>query len=127
MGTNIVFPAIGLVLIVLGILILVQRVRLVLGSKVIDGKVIDIQTKFERGGLLYFAVIEYYNEESHTMERFTDGVGSFPSNHEIGDTVKLRYYNNQNKKELITNTWFVIWGAPVVVILMGAVFIIMGL
>lgn len=111
----------GLAILIFGILMLMKSKRFVANSKVIKGTVIDMH-KGHKG--LYYPIIEYFNEEEQKMESFKLDTGTNPLKHKKGDAVELRYYSNGSKKELQLNTWFGLWGAPVLLILLGALPII---
>lgn len=119
MGFFILFLVLSLALIAGGILMIVKRNAFVSKSSVIMGTVIEIHKQYFKGSWHYNPIIEYYNEKINATEKYEHSVGTSKQRYKIGETVDLRYYKDEHKTQVLLNTWFNIWGAPMVLIFMG--------
>ncbi|MDO3409468.1 DUF3592 domain-containing protein [Saccharibacillus sp. CPCC 101409] len=121
-----IFMAAGAILIAVGLLIVVRRIRFMRHAKRVEGEVVDYHEEFRRtgdhAGTLYFPVLRY---------RMPDGAGEVQSKtgsswkrRRIGSKVNV-YYLPETPEEFKLNTWgtFMLLAVP---FMMGLAFLGLG-
>ena len=74
---------------------------------------------------VFLPVIEFVLPDERKI-RFTDKVGSFPADYEIGAVLEI-IYNPENPSDARINSWKRIWLVPVLLISVGSLLMIAGI
>ena len=84
-------------------------------------------TVFNDGNVsgVYLPVIEFVLPDKR-MIRFTDQVGSFPPDYEIGASLEI-IYNPENPADVRVNSWKRVWLVPILLIAVGSLPFIVGI
>ncbi|MEB1808406.1 MAG: DUF3592 domain-containing protein [Bacillaceae bacterium] len=104
-----------------------QTDRTMKQSKVTKGKIIDLRLEPVARAMAYFPVIEYFDEIEQEVRTFKSYMGYDRRKYEIGESVEVRYYIKNDKKELMINNWSSIWGKGVFAAVFGFIFFLIGL
>jgi hypothetical protein len=82
------------------------------------------------GGQSYYPVVEFTTRDGGRdgarSVRFSDGIGSFPPDYEIGDRVAV-LYDPDNPQDARIHSWKRLWFAPALIMGIGALPIVAGL
>jgi hypothetical protein len=79
---------------------------------------------FVSGGASYVAIVEFQTKEGKRV-RFTDGIGTFPPEFQVGSQVDVLYDPNDTAKARI-NSWTRLWLAPTIFITVGTLPVLIG-
>jgi len=83
-------------------------------------------TVFDNGNVsgAYLPVIEFVLPDERKI-RFTDQVGSFPPDYEVGASLEI-IYNSENPSDARINSWKRLWLVPIILIAVGSLPFIAG-
>nr|WP_328703112.1 DUF3592 domain-containing protein [Alkalihalobacterium elongatum] len=110
-----------------GVFTLIKTDRTMKHSKVTKGKIIELSREPVARTIGYFPVIEYFDELEQELKTFKSLMGYDKNKFQIGETVEVRYYIKNNKKELMINNWSSVWGKGVFATVFGFIFFLAGL
>jgi Protein of unknown function (DUF3592) len=122
---GLLFFAIGIVVLISGIVTVVKTRRQIANSLSATGVVTALATEMGRSGYLYYPLVQFKIASGQTMS-FQSGVGSSPAGYSVGQQVKVLYdAGNPQRAEIdsMSSQWFV----PGCMITMGVLFTIGGL
>lgn len=125
LSISIIHVIVGSLALIYGMLSL-KKIRLYFGAgKIVKGVVKDV--KFN--GKTYFPVVQYYDEDSpvkNVIIKLNEGSKLF--NYEIGTTVELVCYKDENKDKtkLFIKSWILNYGINFIWITAGIIFILYG-
>ncbi|UCZ54008.1 DUF3592 domain-containing protein [Bacillus shivajii] len=127
---------IGVPLFIYGIFKLVKTKKNMDQSKVIHGTIVDFiveRMKDSRpghyqisGNVAYFPVIEYVDAIDGTKKQFRSMTGFNKHKHKLGEEIELIYYIKNNRKEVMINHWFVVWGKGTFSLIAGGFLTLIG-
>jgi len=112
---------------IVGIYAFVMALIFLKRSTVITGKVVDHAEQNRGRRIYYYPVFEYQEEQTNKAERWTSSTAATYKRYQVGDTASLRYYNNGTETKLLENKWMTTWGSSFLMILLGLVFLAVGL
>lgn len=119
------FPFIGLILLMGGFSLYQQSSRFLETAVSVQGVVVDYETRLSEGKTLYQAIVEFPGEDNQ-QHRLVSSVASAPPAYEQGDNVEVLHLPGQAQEARI-NSFFELWGGMTVVLILGAVFLAVGL
>lgn len=82
-------------------------------------------TPFAEGGAAYVPVVEFQTPDEQVV-RFTDGIGTYPAEYEVGTRVNV-LYDPQNVQNARVYSWKRLWFAPTLITSVGALPILIGI
>ena len=89
------------------------------------GTVVDnVWQAFAHGGAAYVPVVEYQTRGGRVV-RFTDGIGTYPAEYEVGAEVKV-LYNPEDVQNARIYSWKRIWFAPTLITSIGMIPLLIG-
>ncbi len=116
-----IFPAVGLVLLVIGVVVWVRTRRFVAESFRVAGTVVDLAARRgHKGGTTYSPVVEFATREG-AVRRFTDPVSSRPAGYGVGDRVEVLYHYRDHDRARLASR-FRLYFVPALLGLMGLLF-----
>jgi hypothetical protein len=121
---GLLFFAIGIGVLIGGIVAIVKRRRQIANSLSATGVVSAFATEMGRRGNLYYPLVRFKVASGQPMS-FQSGVGSSPAGYSVGQQVKVLYdAGNPQQAEIdsMSSQWFV----PGCMITMGVMFTIVG-
>jgi len=80
---------------------------------------------FAEGGAAYVPVVEFQTRDEQ-MVRFTDGIGTYPAEYEVGTQVNV-LYDPQDAQSARANSWKRLWFGPTLITSIGALPILIGI
>ena len=80
---------------------------------------------FAEGGAAYVPVVELQTHDEQVV-RFTDGIGTYPAEYEVGAQVNV-LYDPQNVQNARVSSWKRLWFAPTLITSVGALPILIGI
>ena len=121
-----IFPAVGLVLLLIGVVVWVRTRRFVAESFRVGGTVVGLAARRgHKGGTTYSHVIEYATREGQ-LRQFTDPVSSRPAGYSVGDRVEVLYHWHDHDRARLAST-FRLYFVPALLSFMGLIFTGVGL
>ena len=116
-----IFPAVGLVLLVIGVVMWVRTRRFVSESFRVAGTVVGLAARRgHKGGTTYSPVVEYATREG-ALRQFTDPVSSRPAGYSVGDRVEVLYHYREHDRARLAST-FRLYFVPALLSFMGLLF-----
>ena len=82
-------------------------------------------TPFAEGGAAYVPVVEFQTRDEQVV-RFTDGIGTYPAEYEVGTRVNV-LYDPQDVQNARVSSWKRLWFAPTLITSVGALPILIGI
>jgi hypothetical protein len=122
---GLLFFAIGIFILIYGIVALIKRRNLNANSLSTTGVVMAFATQMGRSGYLYFPEVEFQLAAGQTV-RFQSSVGSSAPRYDVGHQVKV-LYSAHNPQEAEIDTLTSMWLLPGCMVGMGLLFTIIGL
>jgi len=89
-----------------------------------QGKVIYLERSRSSDSTTYRPVVEFRAEDGRRIE-FTSSMGSNPPSYSRGEAVEVLYLRDQPERAKI-NGFFSLWGLPIILGSMGAIFFLVG-
>lgn len=118
------FSAVGLALL-LGALVSYQHSSDFLDSALsTQGTVVGMEKSRGADSTSYFPIIEYVTNEGQKLQ-FRSSTGSSRPAYSIGETVEV-LYSPQQTEDARLNSYFSLWGAALILAILGAVFLFVG-
>lgn len=87
----------GLVLFIIGIIKVMDRIKHLTNSKILEGKVIEVDSHYNDGDMFYAPIIEYVDPYDNSICTY-ESKYSYNKEYKVNDIVKFRYYRDGNKK-----------------------------
>ena len=116
-----IFPAVGLLLLVIGVVVWVRTRRFVAESFRVSGTVVGLEARRgSKGGTTYSPVVEFATREG-AMRRFTDPVSSRPAGYSVGERVEVLYHYRDHDRARLAST-FRLYFVPALLGFMGLIF-----
>jgi hypothetical protein len=120
-----IFPAVGLVLIGVGVIVWIRTRRFVSESFRVQGTVVGLEARRgSKGGTTYAPVVEYATREGQPR-LFTDPVSSRPAGYSVGDRVEVLYHYRDHERVRLASR-FRLYFVPVLLGFMGLIFTFVG-
>lgn len=105
----------GFMFFIIGMVSFFSSKKFISHSTIITGTVIDIvksRSSSSENRYTYFCpCVEYFDPYYREKRVFTSNSGHNPPKYKIGDTVKLRYFNDNGKSKLAIDSFFSIWNS----------------
>jgi hypothetical protein len=120
-----ILPAVGLLLLLIGVLLFVRVRRFVAGALRAEGKVISLASYMHGSRATYAPVISFTARDGGEFE-FTDPVSSRPASHKIGDRVEVLYDWQDHSRARLASP-LRLYLAPAIVGFLGLVFTSIGI
>ena len=116
-----IFPAVGLLLFVIGAVVWVRTRRFVAESFRVAGTVVGLSARRgHKGGTTYSPVVEFATREGVTRQ-FTDPVSSRPAGYSVGQRVEVLYHYRDHDRARLAST-FRLYFVPALLGFMGLLF-----
>ena len=116
-----IFPAVGLVLLVVGVVVWLKTRRFVAESFRVGGTVVGLSARRgHKGGTTYSPVVEFATCEG-AVRQFTDPVSSRPAGYSVGDRVEVLYHYREHERARLAST-FRLYFVPMLLGFMGLIF-----
>ena len=116
-----IFPAVGLVLLLVGVVVWLRTRRFVAESFRVTGTVVGLAARRgHKGGTTYSPVVEYATREG-AIRQFTDPVSSRPAGYSVGDRVEVLYHWRDHDRARLASR-FRLYFVPAVLGFMGLIF-----
>ena len=116
-----IFPAVGLLLIVIGVVAWFRTRRFVSESFRASGTVVGLSARTStKGGTTYSPVVEFATREG-AVRQFTDPVSSRPAGYSVGQRVEVLYHWRDHDRARLAST-FRLYFVPALLGLMGLIF-----
>ena len=116
-----IFPAVGLVLLLIGAVVWVKTRRFVAESFRVGGTVVGLAARRgHKGGTTYSPVVEYATREG-AIRQFTDPVSSRPAGYSVGDRVEVLYHYREHDRTRLASK-FRLYFVPALLSFMGLIF-----
>ena len=122
---GVLFFAIGVAILIAGIVSFFKRRNQIANSLSADGRITSFATEMGRSGYLHYPVVEFKSPSGQSIS-FKSSVGSSRTGYSVGQQVKVLYDpRNPMEAEIdnVTSLWFV----PGCMVAMGLAFTIGGL
>lgn len=121
-----IFPAVGLVLLLIGVIVWVRTRRFVAESFRVSGTVVGLAARRgHKGGTTYSPVVEFATREGQ-LRQFTDPISSRPAGYSVGDRVEVLYHYREHGRARLAST-FRLYFVPALLSFMGLLFAGIGL
>jgi hypothetical protein len=85
----------------------------------------NVWRAFASGSASYVPVVEFQTSDGEVV-RFTDGIGTFPPEYEVGAEVSV-LYDPENVHSARTSTWKRIWFGPTLITGIGMLPVAVGI
>lgn len=116
-----IFPAVGLVLLLIGVVVWIRTRRFVAESFRVGGTVVGLAARRgSKGGTTYSPVVEFATREG-VVRQFTDPVSSRPAGYSVGDRVEVLYHYRDHDRARLAST-FRLYFVPALLGFMGLIF-----
>jgi hypothetical protein len=120
------FPAVGLVLLVIGVVVWLRTRRFVAESFRVSGTVVGLAARRgHKGGTTYSPVVEFATREG-AVRQFTDPISSRPAGYSVGQQVEVLYHYRDHDRARLAST-FRLYFVPALLSFMGLIFAGVGL
>ena len=94
------------------------------GAAVARGTVVDLRISTSNNSRSYYPIVEFVAANGAKVQ-YVSSSGSNPPSYARGEPVKV-YYNPSNPQDALLEGFFSLWGGPLIVGGMGAVFLLIG-
>lgn len=116
-----IFPAVGLVLLVIGLFVWLRTRRFVAESFRVSGTVVGLSARRgHKGGTTYSPVVEFATREG-AVRQFTDPISSRPAGYSVGQQVEVLYHYQDHSRARLAST-FRLYFVPALLSFMGLIF-----
>lgn len=116
-----IFPAVGLALLVIGVVVWVRTRRFVAESFRVGGTVVGLAARRgSKGGTTYSPVVEFATREG-AIRQFTDPISSRPAGYSVGQQVEVLYHYRDHDRARLAST-FRLYFVPALLGFMGILF-----
>ena len=116
-----IFPAVGLVLLIIGVVVWVRTRRFVAESFRVGGTVVALAARRgHKGGTTYSPVVEFATREG-AVRQFTDPVSSRPAGYSVGQRVEVLYHYRDHDRARLASR-FRLYFVPALLSFMGLLF-----
>jgi hypothetical protein len=121
---SIIFPAVGVLLIVIAVILFIRTVIFLLSSKKVQGTIVRMAQYTDSSGSRYDPVFQFKTADGRTLE-VEDSTGSNPPQFRVGQSVKIAY-DPKNPSRAHINKQTNLFFAPLLLCLMGLCFACVG-
>lgn len=118
------FPIIGLAMLAGAFYSYSSTQQFLSSALTTDGKVIELIRSRSQDSVTYRPVVQFVARDGSNIE-FSSNSGSNPPSYSRGQTVEVLYREDAPEKAKI-NSFFSLWGLPVILGSLGAVFVLIG-
>ena len=116
-----IFPAVGLGLLAVGVVVWFKTRRFVAESFRVTGTVVGLtERRGSKGGTTYSPVVEFATREG-TVRQFTDPVSSRPAGYSVGQQVEVLYHYRDHDRARLASR-FRLYFVPLLLSFMGLLF-----
>ena len=116
-----IFPAVGLVLLAIGVIVWLWTRRFVSESFRVSGRVVGLaERRGHKGGTTYSPVVEYATREG-AVRQFTDPISSRPAGYSVGQQVEVLYHYRDHDRARLASR-FRLYFVPALLGFMGLIF-----
>lgn len=116
-----IFPAVGLVLLAVAVVVWVKTRRFIAESFRVSGTVVALAARRgHKGGTTYSPVVEFVTREG-AVRQFTDPVSSRPAGYGVGQRVEVLYHWRDHDRARLASP-FRLYFVPALLGLMGLLF-----
>ena len=123
---NLIPLLVGCPFLCIGLSEVYKTAQMVNASALARGTVIDnIFRPFAEGGAAYVPVVEFQTRDEQ-MVRFTDGIGTYPAEYEVGSQVNV-LYDPQDVQNARVSSWKRLWFGPTLKPSIGVLPILIGI
>ncbi|HLL74900.1 MAG TPA: DUF3592 domain-containing protein [Pyrinomonadaceae bacterium] len=120
-----IFPAVGLVLLAIGVIVWLRTRRFIAASFRVSGTVVGLAARRgHKGGTTYSPVVEFATREG-AIRQFTDPVSSRPAGYSVGQRVEVLYHYRDHDRARLASR-FRLYFVPALLGLIGLVFAFVG-
>ena len=120
-----IFPAVGLLLLTIGVVVCFRTRRFVSESFRVNGTVVGLAArKGSKGSTTYAPVVEFATREG-TVRQFTDPVSSSPAGYSVGQQVEVLYHWRDHDRARLASK-FRLYFVPALLGFMGLIFTLVG-
>lgn len=121
-----IFPAVGLLLLIIGVVAWFRTRRFVSESFRVSGTVVALAARRgHKGGTTYSPVVEFATREG-AVRQFTDPVSSRPAGYSVGQRVEVLYHWRDHDRARLASR-FRLYFVPALLGFMGLIFAGVGL
>lgn len=121
-----IFPAVGLLLLIIGVVAWFRTRRFVSESFRVSGTVVGLAARRgHKGGTTYSPVVEFATREG-AVRQFTDPVSSRPAGYSVGQRVEVLYHWRDHDRARLASR-FRLYFVPALLGFMGLIFAGVGL
>jgi uncharacterized protein DUF3592 len=120
-----IVPALGAVLLVVGLVMFVQTRRFLATAATTQGTVVGYQQRRSSKGRVAYKPIVRFTTATGSVEEFTDSVSSSPPGYEEGAAV-LVLYDAKNPGKARLDSGFRLWLLPALLSGIGLAFLVVG-
>jgi hypothetical protein len=116
-----IFPAVGLALLAVGVVVWLRTRRFVAESFRVGGTVIGLAARRGgKGGTTYSPVVEFATREG-VVRRFTDPISSRPAGYSVGERVEVLYHYRDHDRARLASK-FRLYFVPALLSFLGLIF-----